>query len=393
MRGFADRAALSAAWAWLDEQPAAMARQMAPLERAAGRVLAAEITVPLRLPGPARAALDGYAVRAADCDGANAYNPLVLGWREGVAVLPQGAASPVAAGWPLPSGADAVLPFEAAERTGAGWLTVLAPVAVSAGVDHRGHGLQPGATLLAAGRVLRPQDLACLGALGVGAVPVLQRPRVRLLVPGPKSGADVLTPMLLSLLARDGADIEALPLKGQGEQGLATALSQPCSGITLIAGRSGAGPDDLAASAVRACGGRLAFHGVALQPGGSAGLATLSAAPLILLPGDPFACLAAYDMLAARLIRRLSALPASPYAVASFVLARKIVSGIGLAEIIPVMIAGNLAYPVSGEHGVGALRADGFVMVAEAAEGYPSGTAVPVRLYGAPETGPDFAYP
>ncbi len=391
MRGFADRAPLSAAWAWLDAQPAALGLERIPLERAVGRVLAAAITVPAVLPQPARAAVDGYAVRAADCDGANAYNPLMLAWRDGAqTVLPPGAACPVAAGWVLPGGADAVLPFEAAERAGASWLSVLSPVAASAGVDRNGHGMQPGATMLPQGRTLRPQDLACLGALGIEAVPVLQRPRVRLLVPGPKSGPDALTPLLLPLLARDGAQIETVALPDDGEQALATALSRPWSGLTLVAGRSGAGPDDVAATALAACGGSLAFHGLALQPGGSAGLGTVSGQPVILLPGDPFACLAAYDVLPARLIRRLAGLRAEPYTVASVALARKIVSGIGLAEIIPVAITGNLAHPVSAELGLGALLADGFVMVPEASEGYPAGTTLSVTLYG---SGSDVAHP
>ncbi len=199
--------------------------------------------------------------------------------------------------------------------------------------------------------------------------------------------------MLLALLARDGAHIEEVPLEGDSEQALRTALGDPCRGLTLIAGRSGAGPDDVMAAALMGCGGCLAFHGLALQPGGSAGLGTLSGQPVILLPGEPFACLAAYDVLAARLIRRLAGLRATPYAVARFSLGRKIVSGIGLAEIVPVMIAGTLAHPVSTELGLAALRADGFVTVAEASEGHPAGTTVPVSLYGPADPELDSAPP
>ena len=382
LRGFTDRAPLAAAWAWLDAQPAAPGLEMVPVPLAAGRVLAEEVIIPAGPPQPARAALDGYAVRAADCDGANAYNPLMLAYREWQTALPQGTACPIAAGWALPIGTDAVLPFEAAERASANWLTVLASVAVSAGVDRGGQGMQPGATMLAPARRLRPQDLACLGALGIATVPVLQRPRVRLLVPGPKCGADALSPLLLALLARDGAQSEAVLLTGDGEQALAMALDGSRHAITLVAGRSGAGPDDVAATTIAACGGYLAFHGLAMQPGGSAGLGTFSGQPVILLPGDPFACLAAYDLLAGRLVRRLAALPPRPYAVADLPLARKIVSGIGLTEIVPVIVSGKLAHPVSAELGLQSVLADGFFLVAEASEGHAAGTIVAVSLYG-----------
>lgn len=54
----------------------------------------------------------------------------------------------------------------------------------------------------------------------------------------------------------------------------------------LIAGRSGAGPDDTAAVALADAGGCLSLHGIALRPGASAGLGHLGEAIVVLLPGD-----------------------------------------------------------------------------------------------------------
>jgi molybdopterin molybdotransferase len=109
----------------------------------------------------------------------------------------------------------------------------------------------------------------------------------------------------------------------------------------------------------------------------------------MLLPGDPFACLVAYDMLAARLMRRFAGGDtALPYRVAEFELARKIVSGIGLAEIVPVRLAGNRVEPIGADAGLaGVVQADGFVLVAEASEGHPAGARVRVHLYDTRLTG------
>ena len=393
LRGFTDRAPLSAGWAWLDAQPEPAGPELTPLARAAGRVLADAVTTPASVPGPARAASDGYAVRAADCDGASAYNPLMLAWMApGGALLPPGAACPIAAGWTLPAGAEAVLPFEAAERIGADWLAVMAAVAVGAGVDRRAPGL-PGTVVLPPRRRLRPAELAGLAVLGVTTVAVRPRPRVRLIVPGAKYGADVLTPLLTSLLVRDGAAVEPVVPGGPSEAQLAAALSPGWSGVTLIAGRSGAGPDDAAAAAVQARGGRLDLHGFALQPGGSAGLGTMRGQPAILLPGEPYACLAAYDLLAARLVRRVGGVAAWPYEAVTLTLDRKIASSIGLTELVPVRVAGGRAQPVSSEPGGGALLADGFVLVPEASEGHASGASVRVHLYDQADRGSDIPLP
>jgi molybdopterin molybdotransferase len=103
----------------------------------------------------------------------------------------------------------------------------------------------------------------------------------------------------------------------------------------------------------------------------------------MLLPGEPLACLVAYDMLAARLVRRLAgAATALPYKVVERELARKIVSGIGSMEIVLVRLAGNQALPIGADAGLaGAVLADGFVVVAEASEGHPAGARVRVHLY------------
>jgi molybdopterin molybdotransferase len=398
--GFSDRAEVATAWVWLDGQTTVSEPDLVALAQAVGRVLAAPVVISCDLPRKSRSAENGYAVRAADCDGANAYNPLLLALGEPRSdKLAHGSACPVATGWELPVGADAVLPFEAAQPAAARMLEVLAPVAPGMGIE-RGRFGPLGAPLPQVGRRLRPQDVSWLAALGVDSVPVRRRPRVALVVPGAKSGADALTPLLQALLGRDEAMIESIPVTGDDQHALATALTGPAvedCDLVLLAGRSGAGLDDSAAPAVIAARGTLALHGIALRPGGATGLGTLpigrgrgrsdgrsdDALPIILLPGDPLACLVAYDMLAARLVRRLAgACTALPYPVGEFELARKIVSGLGSMEIVPVRLAGGAAQPLGIEAGLAtAVQADGFVVVAESSEGYPAGARVRVHLY------------
>ncbi len=388
LQGFSDRASLSAAWAWLDAQLTLSGTEVVALAYAIGRISAAPVTSSHMLPATDQATADGYAVRGADCDGASTYNPLTLELSEsGAARLDIGQACPIAAGCELPAGADSILPFEAAQHDGANRLVVLDSVAPGNGIRRRAEELRGGATPLPGQKKLRPQDVACLALLGLGDIEVMRRPRVKLLVPGPKSGFDALTPLLSVLLARDGASVDAEAHDNLSEAALVAMLHRAGRqdyDLILIAGRSGAGPDDIAALALYAAGGVLDLHGVALQPGGSAGLGRLAQGmPVVLLPGDPSGCLASYDMLASRLVRRFSGADCHPaYATVNLELGRKIASEIGTSEIVPVRVAGMRALPISFDSGlIAAIEADGFIIIPASREGYPATARVCVHLY------------
>src|ERR1700722_1022311 len=171
LSGFGDRAPLSTAWAWLDAWSVPSSPEIIPLAEATGRVLAESITASIDPPDPPRAAENGYAVRSADCDGANAYNPLLLSLLEpGVGELTSGFACLITSGLALPSGADAVLPFEAAQPVGARSLEVLAPVASGTGIDRAP---PTGIIILERGQTIGPPECGCVAAMGIERVVVL----------------------------------------------------------------------------------------------------------------------------------------------------------------------------------------------------------------------------
>ena len=78
MRGFRDRAEVADVLQLLDVRTAVLPGEPVPLAELAGRVLAESVVSAVDVPGFARAAMDGYAVRAEDTFGADAYNPLPL---------------------------------------------------------------------------------------------------------------------------------------------------------------------------------------------------------------------------------------------------------------------------------------------------------------------------
>src|SRR5262249_5455663 len=76
MRGFRERAEVSAVTALLDERLQRLATELVTLQQAAGRVLAEDVVAACAVPGFDRAAMDGYALRGSETFGAGSYNPL-----------------------------------------------------------------------------------------------------------------------------------------------------------------------------------------------------------------------------------------------------------------------------------------------------------------------------
>lgn len=378
-RGFASRAALPAAEGWIDAvvaplPPRAVALADLAAMLAEGVVLAEPVNAPGDWPPADRAARDGVAVASSDTLGAGSYNP-----------VPLPGAVTVAAGEPMPPGTDAVLPVEAMQADGP-FVEALGSAAPGEGVERQGEGLRGGTVLLKAGHRLRPQDLGLLAALGIDMVRVGAQPRVRIvLAGGPRSGPETLGAMLTALVTRDGGVAELVGPLPADRAALAAAYAAPGADLLISAGRTGVGEDDVAPLAL-AEAGQLALHGVALRPGDSAALGTACGVPAVLLPGEPMACLTAYELLAGRALRRLAGRdPGLPHPAVPAVVVRKLVSEIGCTELYRVRrTADGMVEPVASPYRpglAGAVLADGFVLIPAESEGVPAGATVTLRCF------------
>jgi molybdopterin molybdotransferase len=382
---------------WLDGQAIDLPVETVPLAEAAGRVLAEDARALAEYPPFDHARADGYAVRGLDTAGASGYGPVPLVLRdEAVAgatdsrLLEAGTAVRVDAGARLPEGADAVIPLAFADEV-AGVVELSEAVAPGENVALRGEDFREGEILLTAGRRLSARDLALLAAAGFGAVGVRRRPRVRILIlgaglaasggeRGPGEVFEASAAMLSALASRDGGLPEAPRRVPRASADLVEALRERGADLVLAAGGSGEGADDLAAAAV-AEAGRLAFHGIALEPARSAGVGRVDETLVFILPGDPAACFCGYEALAAPVLRRWSGDGAETSGrEARGVLVRKIVSSLGAVDFCPLRrVPGGFKPVPPGLAGLAA--ADGFLLVPEDSEGYPAGSEVAMVLF------------
>ncbi len=152
-----------------------------PLLEADGRIVAADVVAPMDVPSTDRAAMDGFAVLAADFEGGGqvSLQPVgrVLAGELDATELASGHCWEVATGARLPRGADAVVPVEQT-RAEDGLIVVTDKVTAGRHVSRRGEDLAEGAVVVEAGAPVTPSVAAALASIGVQEIDARRRPRV-----------------------------------------------------------------------------------------------------------------------------------------------------------------------------------------------------------------------
>lgn len=404
MRGFRSRTDVDDAVRLIHGLARPLPSEAVRIGEAAGRVLAADAVAPVSVPGFPRSAMDGYAVRGEETFGASDYNPLALTLvgesfpgRPFAGTVRPGQAVRIMTGAPLPAGADAVVPAEYAQEldAGSGLVTVTDAVPPGRHVGVVGEDVRAGELLLAAGRVLRPQDVGVLASVGAAEVPVVRRPGVRLVItgdellpPGSKpEGSRIVdsnSVMLDALVRRDGGIAVHGEIVPDRREAVAAALFESGGDVVLVSGGSSVGAEDHAPTLV-AERGELLVHGLAMRPSSPAGFGRIGSSLVFLLPGNPVSCLCAYDFFAGPAVRLLGGRSADwPYRRVRVRLARKLVSDVGRVDYARVRVTGDGAEPIATS-GASILssttRADGFILVPRDSEGYAVGDEATVYLY------------
>jgi molybdopterin biosynthesis enzyme len=306
------------------------------------------------------AAEDGYAFGARDLVGASSYSPLPLStppvWVE--------------AGDAMPAACDCVLDSGSVDLSGP-IPQVLAEAIPGQGVRRAGGDIAAGRLVVEAGQRVRPRDLLLARAAGIERLSV-RRPRLRVVnVPGGHATAD----LIVESAQAAGAETVSSAAAGRDAESIATALDGSACDLLLVIGGSGVGRTDAAVTAL-AARGEIFVHGIALQPGRTAAVARLGNTPVVVLPGAPDQALAAWwtlalpavDRLSGRALRRTVQRP----------LARKIASGVGIAEIVLLERKQDLWSPLAvGDLSLEAIvRAEAWLMVPGGSEGYAAGSPV-----------------
>jgi molybdenum cofactor synthesis domain-containing protein len=304
---------------------ALLAPKAVPLGDALGLVLAEPVIATEPVPPFANTAMDGYAVRAADTDGASVDAPARL---RVVADLPAGHAptTPVGAGEairimtgaPIPDGADAIVMVERTMREGTGGVLVQHAAAPGDHLRAAGGDVVAGQRVFEAGTVLGPAHIGVIASLGNESVAVFPRARVGVMSTGdelregsvalaPGQIRDSNRPMLLAMVRDAGAEAVNLGIARDDEAEVERAMEAAlvtCDAVITSGGVSVGDYDVVKAVLDRL--GVLQWWQVAIKPAKPFAFGLLRGVPLFGLPGNPVSSHVSFELFARPALRRMS---------------------------------------------------------------------------------------
>lgn len=391
--------------------------EVVPLAALSGRTLAETVISPLDHPPWDNSAMDGYAVRAADIQGAGADFPIPLrvvddipaGSFPSIPIGP-GEASRIMTGAPVPVGADSVVRVEHTRGPAATPEVVGETVEVLAYSDSlrnirlRGEDLREGATVLEAGHLLRAGEVGLLALVGRREARVRRRPRVAILatgdeLAGPEEFEEVLSgrkiidsnsPMLAAALLAAGCEPVPLGIAADRMSSLREHIAAAADADALIttAGAS-VGEFDLVKAALDTLGYEPDFWRVRMRPGSPFSFGRLGRVPVFGVAGNPVSVLVTFEVLIRPALRRLLGREAVHSPTVQVTSAERIAGARGLTHFARVRLepttAGGWRASLTGPQGSGILSsmgaADALVVVpvgVEAIEPGECATALPL---------------
>jgi putative molybdopterin biosynthesis protein len=394
--------------------------EVVAVAEAAGRVTAEPVWARLSSPHYHASAMDGYAVRAADTEGATETRPVRM-----ELVGPEanrsheGAKRPAQAvntGHPLPPWANAVIMVEdvqlldadgrpVSSSQGAGtMIEIRAPVPPWHHIRALGEDMVATELVLPANHMLRPVDLGAVAGSGHRVLSVRRRPRVAIIptgselvpvdaleAPGPGEIIEYNSIVLAAQVSEWGGQPTRWPIVPDEFDAIREAVVEAVQAhdLVLVNAGSSAGTEDFTAAVVADLG-QLLVHGVAVRPGHPVILGVVEAVPVIGVPGYPVSAALTGEIFVEPLLARWLGRPPAERPTMTAILSRQVLSSMGDDEFLRVTVGQVGGRVVATPLGRGAgtisslVRADGIVRIPRFSEGLEAGERVEVRLYRPP---------
>ncbi len=380
-----------------------------PLDQALGRISAEPIWAQISSPHYHAAAMDGYALRAAETEGASDRNPVEL------LVGPQ--AQYVDTGDPLPEWANTIIPIEDLEvlsetpKPQEKSIRLMAPTSPWSNVRLLGEDMVATELVLSSGHELRPVDIGAIAASGYDRVQVWRKPRVAIIPTGtelramgrPVKAGEIIefnSLVLASQVESWGGLPDRLPIVHDELERIIDAAANAAidHDLVLIIAGSSAGTEDFTADVVESLG-TLLVHGIAVRPGHPVILGMIEKSsqggpsrvdksiPIIGVPGYPVSAALTGEIFVKPLLGHWLSKQEIQPEILTAKLARKVHSRAGDLEYLRVTVGqvGErwIASPLPRGAGVitSLVRADGIVEIPAGVQGIQAGEIVPVRLY------------
>ncbi|MGA2964182.1 MAG: gephyrin-like molybdotransferase Glp [Candidatus Korobacteraceae bacterium] len=273
-----------------------------------GRVTAEDVVAPWNLPSCDNAAMDGYAVRWADCQQPASLRITGFVPAGAVATSPvdAGCAMKIMTGAPIPQGSDTVVPFEDAEELG-NQVRIGAPVVRGQHIRFAGEDVRCGETVIPSGRVIRSAEISMLASCGRALVSVHRKPTVAILSTGDEL-LEAGEPLALGkvvdsngmALAAGVLACGAIPaILGIARDNRASHMQKMSEGLKadafITSAGVSAGERDLVREVLAELGMKQLFRRVDIGPGAPTCFGLRDGKPIFCLPGNPVASMITFE--------------------------------------------------------------------------------------------------
>jgi molybdopterin molybdotransferase len=274
--------------------------EVVPLGSAAGRILFNDLASKVDDPRFDNSAMDGWAVREADCQETGTILRIVGTSQAGSEEVPtvgEGEACSIMTGAPLPEGSDAIVMVEDS-TTQNGSVAINGP-ARPGYIRRKGENLLEGNVVLNSGKLLTPAAISLTATMGHGDVSVVRKPRIAVIGVG-----DELTPPgeplpegaiyesntfgISSLVEKMGGIPQRFDLIRDSIDNLRDALdeaAESCDAIITSGGVS-MGKWDIVRRIMEE-EGDVRFWRIMMRPGGPPLFGSWNGKPIFGLPGNP----------------------------------------------------------------------------------------------------------
>ena len=292
--------------------------EVVDIENALGRVLAEDVCSSINVPGYDNSAMDGYAVRSADC--VEPGSQLLVAQRipagQVGSPLEVGTAARIFTGAPIPANADAVVMQEHCDQEG-DQVTINKPVKMAQHIRRAGEDISQGSVVLKVGHQLRPQELGLLASVGLAKVSVTRKLKVatfftgdEIIEPGNKLGEGQIYNSnkytIKGLLQATGCEILDLGIVPDTLEATLEVLKKASSDADLVVTSGGVsvGEEDYVRIALEQLG-ELKMWRIAMKPGKPVAYGKVGDAIFMGLPGNPVSTFVTFLLFVRPLISKM----------------------------------------------------------------------------------------
>ncbi|HEY4708464.1 MAG TPA: gephyrin-like molybdotransferase Glp [Thermodesulfobacteriota bacterium] len=377
-----------------------------PISSALDRVLGEDISARGNNPPWDNSAMDGYALKSADTEGASPEKPARLkviydlpAGQTPKGALSRGEAVRIMTGAPVPDGADAIVMVE---RTEAADGSVLIKTAARLG-DHirrSGEDFHAGEIVIKKGSLVRPAEVSMLATCGVPFVFVHKRPRVAVISTGDElCDLNEAPPMgkitnsngyaLAALVAASGAQAVQLGIARDNRESLKEKLALAMSADCIVSsGGVSVGDYDFVKDVLKELGSSMKFWKVAIKPGKPLAFGVIGGKPAFGLPGNPISSMVVFEQFVRPSLLKMSGRTALFRRTFAARLTKDIRIKPGRMNFLRAEFkadaAGFTVTPLDGQ-GSGMIstmvRANSFIIAPQESEGFKAGEMVKVQPF------------